>query len=48
MIGGPDNRQTEYLQILSQLTRTIKDEERRKKLLNLNQPKTIIELFQTI
>src|SRR5262245_48636555 len=45
MIGGPEDKQTEYLQILSQLTRMIKDEERRKKLLNLNQPKAIIELF---
>lgn len=45
MIGGPDDKQTEYLQLLSRLTRTIKDEERRKKLLNLNQPDQIVELF---
>lgn len=48
MIGGPDDKQTEYLQILSLLTRAIKDEERRKKLLNLNNSHTIIELFETI
>jgi len=48
MIGGPDDKQTEYLQILSHLTRAIKDEEKRKKILNLNNPKAIIELFVTI
>lgn len=48
MIGGPDDKQTEYLQILSNLTRVIKDEERRKKLLNLSNPHSIIELFGTI
>lgn len=48
MIGGPDDKQTEYLQILSHLTRAIKDEERRKKLLSLTKPQSIIELFQTI
>ena len=48
MIGGPDDKQTEYLQILSGLTRAIKDEERRKKLLALTKPSDIIELFKTI
>lgn len=48
MIGGPDDKQTEYLQILSSLTQVIKDEERRKKILNSNNPKAIIELFKTI
>lgn len=48
MIGGPDDKQTEYLQILSSLTQTIKDEERRKKLLTLKQPTAMIELFKTI
>lgn len=48
MIGGPDDKQTEYLQLLSNLTQAIKEEERRKKLLSLTQPDAIIELFQTI
>lgn len=48
MIGGPDDKPTEYLQILSSLTSAIKDEERRKKLLTLQQPLAMIELFQTI
>ncbi|MBM3207187.1 MAG: PTS sugar transporter subunit IIA [Chlamydiae bacterium] len=46
MIGGPDNRQTEYLKILSKLTQAVKDEERRKKLLKCNSPNEVIDLFQ--
>lgn len=45
LIGGPDDKQTEYLQILSSLTQAIKDEQIRKKMLTLNSPKDIIELF---
>lgn len=45
LIGGPDDKQTEYLQILSGLTIALKDEERRKKLLTLNSADAIIELF---
>jgi nitrogen PTS system EIIA component len=46
MIGGPDDKQTEYLQILSGLTMAIKDEERRKKMLTLNSGKDIVDLFK--
>jgi len=46
MIGGPDDKQTEYLQILSSLTTAIKDETRRKKILTLNSPEKIVELFK--
>lgn len=46
MIGGPDDKQTEYLQILSNLTVVLKDEERRKKILTLNSPDAIIALFK--
>jgi nitrogen PTS system EIIA component len=48
MIGGPDDKQTEYLQILSSLTQAIKDEDKRKKLLTLQEPKAMIELFKSI
>jgi nitrogen PTS system EIIA component len=48
MIGGPDDKQTEYLQLLSRLTLAIKDEERRKKILQLNKPEDIIALFRGI
>lgn len=46
MIGGPDDKQTEYLQILSRLTFALKDEHRRKKLLTLNSPNAIIDLLK--
>lgn len=46
LIGGPDNKQTEYLQILSSLTSQLKDEEIRKKMLTLNSPSGIMELFR--
>ncbi len=46
MIGGPDDKQTEYLQILSGLTMAIKDEDRRRKMLTLNSPEAIMALFK--
>ncbi len=46
MIGGPDDKQMEYLQILSSLTRAIKDEKRRKKLLTAKSPEDIITIFE--
>ncbi len=48
MIGGPDDKQTEYLQILSQLTQAIKDEDLRQKLLTSQNPQAIIELFHSV
>lgn len=45
MIGGPGNKQTEYLKILSNLTQSIKDEQRRKRLLKCNTAKEVIDLF---
>ncbi|MBN9377608.1 MAG: PTS sugar transporter subunit IIA [Chlamydiales bacterium] len=46
MIGGPDDKQTEYLQILSGLTSAIKDEDRRRKMLTLNSQEAIMALFK--
>ncbi len=46
MIGGPDDKQTEYLQLLSALTVAIKDEEKRKALLVEKSPEKIVELFK--
>ncbi|MBS4166253.1 PTS sugar transporter subunit IIA [Neochlamydia sp. AcF95] len=46
MIGGPDDKQTEYLQILSALTIAVKDENRRKKMLTLNSAEAIMTLFK--
>lgn len=46
LIGGPDDKQTEYLQILSALTLAIKDENRRRDLLRLEDPQKILALFK--
>lgn len=46
LIGGPDDKQTEYLQILSKLTQVIKDDQIRKKMLTLNSPEDMIDLFR--
>lgn len=46
MIGGPDDKQTEYLQILSSLTKMIKDEQLRKKMLTINSAEEITHLLQ--
>lgn len=45
MIGGPEDRQTDYLRILSLLTSAIKDVNRRKSLLQARTPAEIIQLF---
>lgn len=46
LIGGPDDKQTEYLQILSKLTQVIKNDQIRKKMLTLNSPEDMIKLFE--
>ncbi len=46
LIGGPDDKQTEYLQLLSHLTLALKDSDRRKKMLQLTHPKEMIALFK--
>jgi len=48
MIGGPDNSQTEYLNILSLITSAIKDEERRKKLLKASQASDVLAIFDGV
>lgn len=45
MIGGPEDRQTEYLQILSLLTSAIRDVDLRKKLLNADATEQVFEYF---
>lgn len=47
MIGGPENRQTEYLNILSMITTAIKDEERRKRLINAKSGREVVAIFKT-
>jgi nitrogen PTS system EIIA component len=45
MIGGPDDKQTEYLKILSMLTSAIRDVDLRKKLLKATSAQEVFELF---
>lgn len=46
LIGGPDNRQAEYLQILSQLTTAIKDVELRKEMLQAESAQEVLALLE--
>lgn len=46
MIGGPDDKQTQYLQLLSQLTSAIRDPEFRKKLLHAQTIEEVLALFE--
>jgi len=45
MIGGPDNEQTKYIQILSSLTYLVKKEEFRSKLLQAKSTEEVVNLF---
>lgn len=46
IIGGPDNKQTEYLQILSKLTTLIKDKSLREKLLTTNSSQEVLRMLK--
>lgn len=48
MIGGPENQQITYLQLLSKLTSALKDDDRRKLLLGVQSKKDVIKLFTGI
>lgn len=48
MIGGPEDKQTEYLQILSLLTLAIRDIEMRKKLLSAQNAEEVLALFSEV
>lgn len=48
MIGGPENQQTKYLNILSLITLSIKDEMRRKNLMKAETPQEVIEIFSDL
>jgi len=48
MIGGPEDKQTEYLNILSMITTAIKDEKRRKKLLSASNAQEVIAIFKDL
>jgi len=45
MIGGPSDRQTDYLMILSKITLVIKNPERRKALMAAKTPQAVLDAF---
>lgn len=45
LIGGPDDRHSEYLQLLSLITQLVKDESKRKKLLQAENAQEVIKLL---
>lgn len=46
LVGGPDDKQTEYLQILSFLTLSVKNEQNRKAILQAKSKKELLKFFQ--
>ncbi len=48
LIGGPDDKQTEYLKILSSLTGVLRDEELRKHLIASSSNKEVMNLFEIL
>ena len=48
MIGGPADKQTEYLQILSWVTTAVKDEKRRLELVKATSPEEVMTIFQDV
>ena len=48
LIGGPEDRQTDYLKILSKIVLQIKNEERREKLLKAKKAEEVLALFEQL
>lgn len=48
MIGGPEDKQAEYLNILSMITAAIKEEARRKALFAAKTVEEVIDLFEDL
>ncbi len=46
LIGGPANKQTEYLQLLSKITAVIKDEKKRKKIISAADSISVSKVFE--
>jgi nitrogen PTS system EIIA component len=46
LIGGPENRQTEYLKILSLITSAMRDEHLRKRLMTAATPQAFIAILR--
>jgi len=46
MIGGPEDRQNDYLKILSKLTSVIRNEKDRKSIIQADSPDEILNIFK--
>ena len=46
LVGGPDDRQTEYLQLLSRLTVAVKDQHRRKALIQAENEQDVLSALE--
>jgi nitrogen PTS system EIIA component len=47
LIGGPDDKQSQYLQLLSTLTSSLRDPERRRKLTQASTAAEVLQLLTT-
>lgn len=47
LIGGPEQKQTEYLSLLSWITQSMKDSHKRKKLLQSSSPQEVVSILCT-
>ena len=48
LIGGPDDKPTEYLKMLSNLTHLLRDEELRKQLITATSGLEVVRLFEVL
>ena len=46
LIGGPEDRQTDYLQLLSSVTVAMRDEQLRKRLMTATSPQEVVTLLK--
>ena len=47
LIGGPENRQTEYLKILSSVTVAMRDEQVRRRLITATSPQSVVAILRS-
>lgn len=47
LIGGPENRQTEYLKILSSVTVAMRDEQVRRRLITATSPQIVVAILRS-
>ncbi len=48
LVGGPDDKQTQYLQILSSITVAVKEEDKRKEIFKADHAEDVLHLLEEI